>query len=103
MLTGCTTPLVETFRPSTVVITAGRPVRIEDEEGRAWLVEKGDPAQPLIKLLVDRGYEYAVLPARLLCGIIDSSMPTSEPADLVRRTRLQDCLGVLKREGVLSS
>lgn len=80
-------------------------MRVEDTEGRVWLVDKGDPAQPLIKLLAAKGYEWVVLPARLLCGILSASKMLDEdvPTDLVRRTRLQDCLGVLRKEGVVSN
>lgn len=83
-------------------------MKIEDEGGNQWLVLAGDAANDAIGVLRRRGYEYVVLPRKLLCGILTvlpcepaSWQPPSSatsPERLVRAIRLYDCLVELKKE-----
>lgn len=72
-------------------------MRIEDEYGRTWKVNGGDPAAKLVNGLKRRlpGLDFVVLPwYDLATGSI--SEPAAYPGDLLSRTRLLDCLDVLK-------
>ena len=75
---------------------------LEDETGNRWLVANGDPAYPLMHVLNNAGFEYVVLPAVVFCGIM--RIPHIDPPDdLVRATRLNDCLHTLVKAGALSN
>lgn len=80
----------------------------EDEFGVKWQVEAGDHAAKFCNKLKRFGYEYQVLPRKLLCGTLDvppDELPPAVPSTasdtmshlLVRRLRLSDCLSVLRR------
>lgn len=71
-------------------------VKVEDEFGTCWLVLSGDAAYPLTRLLNSLNYDWIILPRRMLCGIMPAS-PEQEPQDLVRSTRLADCLAAVNK------
>ena len=55
----------------------------------------GSPAARPVNMLKRRGYTLIVLPLRTLAsGAL--AEPVEQPADIVRRTRLAECLEVLK-------
>ena len=70
-------------------------MEIQDETGTTWLVKPGDRASKLVGRLKTLGFQWIVLPASaLVAGVVPVSAPV--PDDLVRRVRLNDCLGALR-------
>ncbi len=70
---------------------------IYDELGHPWRVTGGDPAARLVGALRRRRYELIVLPC-LTLATGQLTEPAAEPDDVIRRTRLLDCLDVLRKE-----
>lgn len=68
---------------------------IWDESGNEWEVRGGDPAAKFTNRLKRAGYGNLVLPMRTL-ATGELTEPVEEPADVLRRQRLADCLGLLK-------
>lgn len=72
---------------------------VEDEHGRPWKVNGGDPGAKLVNALRRQlpGVDFVVLPwYTLATGLSFDLTPERLPPDLLRRTRLLDCLDVLK-------
>ena len=82
-------------------------MKIEDEYGERWLVEAHDPARAVVLGLARAGFDWQVLPGKLLRGTMTlaeaashltllPTEPSGPPHDsLPRLYRLRDCLGAL--------
>lgn len=68
---------------------------VRDEYGRRWEVGTGAAASPLVNALTRRRYTTIILPRRTIASgtLYD---PTILPESLKARTRLFDCLDLLK-------
>lgn len=67
---------------------------IFDEFGNRWRCKGGDPAMRLVNRLKRSRYELVVLPlATLASGHMTS--PATIPDDVIRATRLNECIEVL--------
>ena len=70
-------------------------LHIVDEFGSSWRVRGGDPASRLTSKLTRSGFQTIVLPfVTLATG--RATDPAEWPQDIIARTRLADCLAVLK-------
>lgn len=70
-------------------------MKVYDEFNNTWRVKGGDPAMRLVNRLKRSRYELVVLPlATLATGHMTS--PAAVPDDVIRATRLNECLGVLQ-------
>jgi len=65
---------------------------IEDEYGVTWVTKRGDPGHTLVTKLKE--YTYIVLP-RLTITTGRLTIPGATVDNVVRRTRLLDCMEVL--------
>ena len=77
--------------------------RLEDEFGQAWDRQAKSPANKLVNLLVNQyRVEYVVLPWQVYWTGVLPALPPEVAGDndeaFVRRTRLADCLFLLKEE-----
>jgi hypothetical protein len=72
-------------------------VRVEDEWGKPWRVDGGDPAAPLVNKLRRHlpGLDYVVLPWHSL-RTGELSEPARSAPDYIAGVRLADCIAVLK-------
>ncbi len=70
-------------------------VEIYDELGNPWKVAGGAPASRLVNRLVRDNYRLIVLPlVALATGRLGGAYV--EPEDIIRSTRLRDCLDALE-------
>lgn len=68
---------------------------IQDEFGARWKVKGGDPGSRATNRLKRSGYEFVVLPlVTLATGRLAD--PVVWPESIIERTRLADCLAVMK-------
>ena len=70
-------------------------VELYDELGNRWMIRGGMPANKFISKLTRANYRLIVLPLRTLAtGVL--AEPVEQPADIIRCTRLADCLLLLR-------
>lgn len=68
---------------------------VEDETGRPWAVEAGDPARKFVNELSAKGLTWVVLPCyTFMAGVLPGTEPPS--AGGLRTLRLRDCVTYLK-------
>lgn len=66
-----------------------------DELGNAWKVPGGTPSARQVNRLKRGGYHLIVLPLRTLVSG-ELAEPVEQPADVIRSTRLRECLDYLR-------
>lgn len=69
-------------------------MRVTDEFGNNWRVTGGSPGMKFVNRLARSRYQYVVLPLAMLASG-HMTTPAHIPEDVIRATRLAECLAVL--------
>ena len=70
-------------------------IQVFDELNNSWRIVGGQPGMKLISKLTKANYRLIVLPiTSLVSGMVTE--PTVWPEDVILRTRMQDCLLLLR-------